>query len=88
MFDFAVVFEKGNVIGGFDAQYPPEFVIDFDGSAAETMFDAGAFEAHRQAATDLLSHLRRDFLAEKTGNGVGFDCDDSWPRQVFINRLQ
>ena len=55
MFHLAVVFEKGDLVGGgFDAQHPAKLVIDFDRSTAHAMLYASALNASRQSTADFL----------------------------------
>ena len=51
MFHFAVVLEAGDVVaGGLQAQNKSELVVHLDRRFAETVLDAGAFDASGEPA--------------------------------------
>jgi hypothetical protein len=89
MFHLAVVLEEGNVIGrGFQTQHPTELVVHLDRYLAEVVFDAGALDARREAAAEFLRQLRRDLLAQETGDLLGLDREDGLPGEFLVERLQ
>ncbi len=58
MFDLAVMFKEGNVMGGsFNAQHAPKLVVYLDGSAAHVILDASPLGPGGQTGAELLCPL-------------------------------
>ncbi|MBK8580230.1 MAG: hypothetical protein IPN78_19165 [Candidatus Accumulibacter sp.] len=89
MFHLAVVLEEGNVVGrGFQAQHTVELVVHLDRYLAKMVLDAGALDTRREAAAEFLRQLRRDLLAQETGDLLGLDREDGLPGEFLVERLQ
>ena len=77
LFHRAVVFEKGHIVHrGLDSEDRAELVVHLDGSAIHVMLDAGALDAGREAAAQLLGKARIKAPSEKVRHLLGLDREN------------
>ena len=81
--------KEGDVVGGgFQSQDSTGLVIEFEGDAAEAVFDAGTLDAGGKSRTDVLGQWRREFFAEEGGNLLGLGGEHGLPSELLVQGRQ
>lgn len=89
MFHLAMVLEEGDVVDRrLDAQNQTVLIVHLHLGFAEAMLDAGSLDAGLKARADLLGELRRDLLAEETGDMLGLHRQHRLAGKPFIQGLE
>src|SRR5271165_5935380 len=89
MFHLAMVLEEGDVVDRrLDTQNQMVLVVHLHLGFAEARLDAGSLDAGLKARADLLGELRRDLLAQETGDMLGLDRQHRLAGKLFMQGLE
>ena len=83
----AVVFEKGDVVGGcLDAQHDAVFIVHFNGGFSHVVLDACSLNAGMEIIAEFILVVGGKFAAQKGGDIVGLYCVGGGSDQFVIKR--